>query len=149
MRYICFAIGLMLSGCATEATDPETARYLTQLSERTTTYYNSLIRTNGTADCRYSAPPNQRFWRETDGDLRVIGARVHVIDNTPGVVAAFNGLNDAYRGAQDMLRMQEEDAVAGGKAGEGKSPCLGDQAAMEQAHMLTLTATRVSQALAE
>lgn len=138
-------IGLVwLVGACTQTgpSDSATAAYLQELSKSTTAHYERLIRAYPTGACRYSAEESRSFWAKVDGDLRVIGARIAVLE--PGLGDAFNPLRAAYDNAEAFHQTseQEPERLPGG----GSSPCMDPVTAMYQSASLTQAVDLVAQA---
>ncbi|UWQ84382.1 hypothetical protein [Leisingera caerulea] len=102
-------VGLLLvafTSCA-KPIDPTTASILSEMSKRTDTYFQFLIKSYGTKDCVYSSEESQKFWTATKGDLKVIDARFTGVDALKKIEGEYNFLKNALTKMQKTQKLFE------------------------------------------
>lgn len=105
--FICGICFLVVASC-TRPIDPTTSSILTEMSKRNDKYFSSLIKDFGTQKCRYSAEVSQKYWRETNSDLRVVDARFSALEALKKISNEYFLLKEAYSKTETTLELFDD-----------------------------------------
>ena len=101
---------IALTACGQKYADQRSAELLSELGKSTTQHFEFLMKAHGTPSCDYKSVESEKWRKEIDGQMRVISARVSVLE--PDAKASVNRLWTSYEEFDRTLRLLDENPVS-------------------------------------
>ncbi len=98
-----------LTACAPKPTDAFSTALLEDVSNSIDDHYISLIASPTSASCRFDAPENVAFWKETQANMRVLVARVNYWPENAEMAEEVTLFQEALSAAREKEILALED----------------------------------------